>query len=418
MKHFIHSAACFAAFLLPLASGAQQAARTAQQPARAAQQHASIAPLSAIPQLKLMVAVDPSDVGAGFVSVDEISEGLGRAAGKHVRALKTENLGDAMRATRTGEYDVYIAPAHVSASALAHGYELVGSTVPMEAYVFVTRAQIGGIRELKDKKLYLSQQDSVAAYIAKGMLNEAGQSLKTFKEVLYKKTTGAGLFAVGVGMVDATVAPEGEARAWLAANPGKGVVLLKSQPVPLGMSVLVKSSLPDSMKLRMAAWFNGPEATLPGLGRVVAKHEAAPYKYVASLGHFTPGQLPGVKRVRAAEVKELIAQNALMVDVRSEKEYNEGHIPGAILVPYGEKSLKDIAFDPAADSFSGVDKLDKNKAVIFACNGPECWKSYKAAKAAVARGFTNVHWFRGGLPEWKAEGMAVERSVPAAVAAS
>jgi rhodanese-related sulfurtransferase len=117
-------------------------------------------------------------------------------------------------------------------------------------------------------------------------------------------------------------------------------------------------------------------------------------------------------------VKELIAQHTVMVDVRSEKEYSEGHIPGAILVSYGEKSLKDIAFDAAIDSFPGIDKLDKKKPVIFACNGAECWKSYKAAKAAVARGFTTVYWFRGGLPEWKAEGMPVERSAPLAVAAS
>jgi rhodanese-related sulfurtransferase/ABC-type phosphate/phosphonate transport system substrate-binding protein len=397
--------------LFPFSAAAQQAAPGAPKVASVAQQPAIA------PYLKLMVAVDPSEQTAGFVSIDEISTGLSRAAGKSVRANKTENLGDAMRSTRTGEYDIYIAPAHVSASALSHGYELIGSTKPMEAYVFVTRKQIGSIAELQGKKLYLSQQDSMAAYIAKGMLNEAGQSLRTFKEVMYKKTTGAGLFAVGVGTVDATVAPEGEVQAWLEANPGRAVVLLKSQPVPLGMTVLVKSSLPEPMKARMAAWFNAPDSTLPGLGKVTTKHAAAPYKYVASLGHFTPAQLPGVKRVRAAEVKELIAQNAVMVDVRSEKEYNEGHIPGAILVPYGEKSLKEIAFDPAVDHFAGADKLDRDKPVIFACNGAECWKSYKAAKAAVARGFKTVYWFRGGLPEWKAEGLPVDRAAPAAVAA-
>jgi rhodanese-related sulfurtransferase len=411
--HTFMRIAAIAALLLPHAGGAQQPARPAQKVAIAAPQS------SAIPQeLRLMVAVDPSEQGAGFVSVDEAFVGLGRAAGKQLRALKTENLGDAMRSTRNGEYDIYIAPAHVSASALNHGYELIGSTKPMQAYVFVTGPHVGAIAQLKDRKLYLSQQDSVASYIAKGMLNEAGQSLGTFRQVMYKKTTGAGLFAVGVGMVDATVAPEAEALAWMAANPGKGVVLLKSQPVPVGMTVLVKSTLPEPMKAKMAAWFNGPEALLPGLGRVSMKHEAAPYKYVASLGHFTPGQLPNVKRVNAAEVRELIGQKALMVDVRSEKEYNEGHIAGAILVPYGEKSLKDIAFDPAVDSFAGVDKLHKDKAVIFACNGPECWKSYKAAKAAAARGFTTVYWFRGGLPEWKAEGMAVEQRIASAAVAA
>ena len=145
-----------------------------------------------------------------------------------------------------------------------------------------------------------------------------------------------------------------------------------------------------------------------GIGRIANRHEAAPYKYVASLGHFTPAQLPGAKRVTAAEVQQLIAQGAQMVDVRSEKEYNEGHIPGARLVPYGEKSLKDIAFDAKADSFAGVDKLDKEKPVIFACNGAECWKSYKASKAAVERGFKQVYWFRGGLPEWRTQGLPVD----------
>ena len=75
-----------------------------------------------------------------------------------------------------------------------------------------------------------------------------------------------------------------------------------------------------------------------------------------------------------------------------------------------EEKDKDIAFDAALDSFPGLDKLDRTRPVIFACNGAECWKSYKASKAALAKGFTNVHWFRGGLPEWNGEGLPVERA--------
>ena len=93
----------------------------------------------------------------------------------------------------------------------------------------------------------------MAAYIAKGMLNEAGQSWKTFGEVVYKKTTGAGLFAVGVGMVDATVAPEGEAEQWVKANPGKAVALLKSQPVPGGMTVRGRPPLLRPQRSRLVA---------------------------------------------------------------------------------------------------------------------------------------------------------------------
>lgn len=61
-----------------------------------------------------------------------------------------------------------------------------------------------------------------------------------------------------------------------------------------------------------------------------------------------------------------------------------------------------MAFNAAQDDFQALDKLpnlDKGKPVIFACNGAECWKSYKAAKVAAAKGFKSVYWLRGGLPE-------------------
>jgi rhodanese-related sulfurtransferase len=45
--------------------------------------------------------------------------------------------------------------------------------------------------------------------------------------------------------------------------------------------------------------------------------------------------------------------------------------------------------------------------LIFACNGAECWKSYKASQAALKAGFTKVHWFRGGFPEWRAAGQKI-----------
>jgi rhodanese-related sulfurtransferase len=46
--------------------------------------------------------------------------------------------------------------------------------------------------------------------------------------------------------------------------------------------------------------------------------------------------------------------------------------------------------------------IQRNQALVFACNGAECWKSYKASEAAVRAGYTRVNWFRGGLPEWRA----------------
>ena len=52
------------------------------------------------------------------------------------------------------------------------------------------------------------------------------------------------------------------------------------------------------------------------------------------------------------------------------------------------KSLKDVAFNPEQDDFKALETLDRSKALIFSCNGAECWKSYKAAKVAADKGFS------------------------------
>jgi len=365
---------------------------------------------SALADLKIMVGVDPSDRESMVISVLDMQQTLSKIAGQPVHAVKSQDLGDVMRSTRTGEYDVYIAPAHVAASALAHGYTLMGSTDRDELYQLVARPGAKAPVDLSGGKIYLTQQDSVAAYMARGMLNEAGQSLKMFQQVFYRTTSGAGLFAIDAGLVDATVAKKGDYENWVKQNSSKSTVLLSSRAVPGGMSVVVKNSLPEATRSKLENWLMSPAGTLAGIGKVSYHSELANYKYVAALGNWTPSQLPGARMVTASEVVGLQQKGVPIIDVRLAKEYHEKHIRGAQSIPYGEKSLKDVAFDPALDQWAGPEKLDKAKPVIFHCNGAECWKSYKAAKVALSKGFTTVYWFRGGFPEWESSGLAVESS--------
>jgi rhodanese-related sulfurtransferase len=78
-------------------------------------------------------------------------------------------------------------------------------------------------------------------------------------------------------------------------------------------------------------------------------------------------------------------------------------------VPYKEKSAKDATFDKAQDSFD-LAKLpgDKNAPVVFYCNAGECWKSYKASVVARDAGYKQIHWFRGGMPEWSSKGLPTQ----------
>ena len=162
----------------------------------------------------------------------------------------------------------------------------------------------------------------------------------------------------------------------------------------------VKKDLPADLRDKLGRWF-ATSAPSCGLKPVVLRADAAVYQRVAELGSFTPTSLPGAAVVTAIEVKRLLAQGAVVVDTRNEKEFQHKHIPGAVHVPYLEKSLKDVAYEPRQDDFAGLARLDKAVPTIFHCNGAECWKSYKASRAALAAGFAKVYWFRGGLPEWE-----------------
>ncbi len=123
----------------------------------------------------------------------------------------------------------------------------------------------------------------------------------------------------------------------------------------------------------------------------------------------TPDSLKGATLVDAVKAKSLIDAGVKVIDARVASEYAEAHIKGAISVPYKEKSAKVADFDASQDSID-LSKLpaDKNAAMIFYCNGAECWKGYKASSAAIKAGYKTVYWFRLGLPAWKAKGYPTE----------
>lgn len=123
----------------------------------------------------------------------------------------------------------------------------------------------------------------------------------------------------------------------------------------------------------------------------------------------TPDSLKNAILVDAVKAKSLIDSGVMVIDVRVANEYAESHIKGAVSVPYKEKSAKSVDFDAQQDSID-LSKLpaDKKTAILIYCNGPECWKSYKASTAAIKAGYKTVYWYRLGIPEWKAKGYPTE----------
>jgi rhodanese-related sulfurtransferase len=194
---------------------------------------------------------------------------------------------------------------------------------------------------------------------------------------------------------------------WVAAGEPLKVVM-QSKAVPgLGVALKPASTLtPDALRVALSKNL----ATIPGIfgAQKLQPLMAKDFDYVATLGYFTPRSLAGATVVDAAAVAQLQKAGALLFDTRNDAEFKAGHIVGASLLPYGEKSAKDADFKAADDSFD-ISKLPANKAtpLVFACNGAECWKSFKASQAALKAGYSKVYWFRGGFPEWRSANLPI-----------
>lgn len=99
--------------------------------------------------------------------------------------------------------------------------------------------------------------------------------------------------------------------------------------------------------------------------------------------------------VRAEELLERMRKgDVLVLDVRPEKEYRAGHIPGARSVPL-ERLEAYLA------------EIPRDIEVIAYCRGPYCVFSDEAVALLRSRGY-RARRLAEGLPDWRAAGMPVE----------
>ena len=87
---------------------------------------------------------------------------------------------------------------------------------------------------------------------------------------------------------------------------------------------------------------------------------------------------------------------------RSKASYADGHVPGAV----SAARHYDAASETLDVSFLGS---DRGVRMVFYSHGSTGWKSYHAARQAVAAGYKNVMWMRGGYADWAAGNYPIAR---------
>jgi rhodanese-related sulfurtransferase len=83
--------------------------------------------------------------------------------------------------------------------------------------------------------------------------------------------------------------------------------------------------------------------------------------------------------------------NAVVLDVRTEEEVEEGYIPNA----------KNIDIYKGQEFLDEVDKLDKNKNYYVYCRSGK--RSAQACAVMGQKGFDNTYNLIGGFSEWQGE---------------
>ena len=95
--------------------------------------------------------------------------------------------------------------------------------------------------------------------------------------------------------------------------------------------------------------------------------------------------------ITAQQAKEIMdtQEGYIILDTRTQEEYDEGHIPGAILIPY----------DEITEKAEGI-LTDKDQLILVYCRSGR--RSKIAAADLVKLGYTNIKEF-GGIIDWPYE---------------
>ena len=113
---------------------------------------------------------------------------------------------------------------------------------------------------------------------------------------------------------------------------------------------------------------------LTGCGQTVEKDQEAVYR-----------------NITAEEARQIMdtGESCIILDVREQEEYDAGHIPGAILIPYTQIEEKAEEMLP-----------DKDQLILVYCRSGR--RSKIAAESLAELGYTNIREF-GGIVDWPYE---------------
>lgn len=132
-------------------------------------------------------------------------------------------------------------------------------------------------------------------------------------------------------------------------------------------------------------------ALLKALGRVGERNSAEIERVIAAYFRARDAMEPVTRKELFKRLRDGLVT---VLDVRPEAEFELGHLPSALNIPWPDLRKR-------------FAELPKGREIVAYCRGPYCVMSFEAVALLRARGYT-VHRLEDGFPEWKAAGLPVE----------
>ncbi|AFH49480.1 Rhodanese domain protein [Ignavibacterium album JCM 16511] len=103
--------------------------------------------------------------------------------------------------------------------------------------------------------------------------------------------------------------------------------------------------------------------------------------------------------IKIDKAYQLYKQGVKFIDARMPDEYNEGHIKGAINIPFdGDESYRDI-----------LKTISKDELLVTYCSGTECDLSILLGDELFEKGYKRVYIFFGGWNDWVERGYPISK---------
>lgn len=140
--------------------------------------------------------------------------------------------------------------------------------------------------------------------------------------------------------------------------------------------------------------FSHDSANNQSVGNIVKKDEDL------TLSNLTKDVFNQPRLISLNQAYELYKDKILFIDARDTVEFEEGHIAGAINLPYFY----------VEDFIYRLNTVDKTDPIVTYCEGADCDMAIRLGDELFAKGYKKVFVFFGGWEEWEKTGYPVVTS--------